>query len=171
MKKNLLTILILALMIVNVALSVITMISVTGTNKKTAALVDTIATVLNLELVTDGEDETSSISLADTEIYTIADSMTIPLKIGVDGKQEYMLCKISLSINTKDDDYKTYNSTTITQYEPYIKQAIEEVISGYDMEYCRDHRDELKDEVLQAVQKWLGSKVIYDISLSDVKFG
>jgi flagellar FliL protein len=53
MKKNLLTILILALMIVNVALSVITMISVTGTNKKTAALVDTIATVLNLEIVTE----------------------------------------------------------------------------------------------------------------------
>ena len=50
MKKNLLSVLILALMIVNVAISVITMISITGTNKKTAALVDTIATVLNLEL-------------------------------------------------------------------------------------------------------------------------
>ena len=57
MKKNLLTILILALVIVNLTLTVITMISVTGTNKKTAALVDTIATVLNLELVSDEEDE------------------------------------------------------------------------------------------------------------------
>ena len=55
MKKNLLSVLILALMIVNVAISVITMISITGTNKKTAALVDTIATVLNLELVSDEE--------------------------------------------------------------------------------------------------------------------
>ena len=36
MKKNLLSVLILALMIVNVAISVITMISITGTNKKTA---------------------------------------------------------------------------------------------------------------------------------------
>jgi flagellar FliL protein len=173
MKKNLLTILILALMIVNVALSVITMISVTGTNKKTAALVDTIATVLNLELVTDEEDPALSVSLADTEIYTIADSMTIPLKIGASGKQEYMVCKIALSINTKDEDYKTYNSTTIGTYEPYIKQAIEGVISSYDSAYLGDtlNRDEVKKEVLEAIQKWLDSKVVYDISISEVKFG
>ncbi|MCR4791229.1 MAG: flagellar basal body-associated FliL family protein [Lachnospiraceae bacterium] len=173
MKKNLLTVLILALMIVNVALSVITMISITGTNKKTAALVDTIATVLNLELVSDEEDPAQSISLADTEIYTIADSMTIPLKIGESGKQEYMICRIALSINTKDEDYKTYNSETIGTYEPYIKQAIEGVISSYDSAYLSNpaNRDEVKKEVLKAIQNWLDSSVVYDISISDVKFG
>ena len=173
MKKNLLSVLILALMIVNVAISVITMISITGTNKKTAALVDTIATVLNLELVSDEEDESSSISLADTEIYTIADSMTIPLNTNGDSKQTYMLCKISLSINMKDEDYKTYNSETIGTYEPYIKQAVEGVISSYDMEYLSNsaNREEVKKEVLEAIQKWLDSKVVYDISISDVKFG
>ncbi len=173
MKKNLLTVLILALVMVNVALSVITMISVTGTNKKTAALVDTIATVLNLELVSDEEDEAVSVSLADTEIYTIADSMTIPLKVTEGGKQEYMICRIALSINTKDDDYKTYNSETIGSYEPYIKQAIEGVISSYDSTYLQDpaNRDEAKKEILKAIQKWLDSEVVYDLSISDVKFG
>ncbi len=173
MKKNLLTVLILALVMVNVALSVITMISVTGTNKKTAALVDTIATVLNLELVSDEEDEAVSVSLADTEIYTIADSMTIPLKVTESGKQEYMICRIALSINTKDDDYKTYNSETIGSYEPYIKQAIEGVISSYDSTYLQDpaNRDEAKKEILKAIQKWLDSEVVYDLSISDVKFG
>ncbi len=173
MKKNLLTVLILALVMVNVALSVITMISVTGTNKKTAALVDTIATVLNLELVSDEEDEAASVSLADTEIYTIADSMTIPLKVTEGGKQEYMICRIALSINTKDDDYKTYNSETIGSYEPYIKQAIEGVISSYDSTYLQDpaNRDEAKKEILKAIQKWLDSEVVYDLSISDVKFG
>jgi len=173
MKKNLLTVLILALVMVNVALSVITMISVTGTNKKTAALVDTIATVLNLELVSDEEDETVSVKLADTEIYTIADSMTIPLKVTESGKQEYMICRIALSINTKDDDYKTYNSETIGSYEPYIKQAIEGVISSYDSTYLQDpaNRDEAKKEILKAIQKWLDSEVVYDLSISDVKFG
>jgi len=173
MKKNLLTVLSLALVMVNVALSVITMISVTGTNKKTAALVDTIATVLNLELVSDEEDEAASVSLADTEIYTIADSMTIPLKVTEGGKQEYMICRIALSINTKDDDYKTYNSETIGSYEPYIKQAIEGVISSYDSTYLQDpaNRDEAKKEILKAIQKWLDSEVVYDLSISDVKFG
>ena len=48
MKKNLLTVLILALLIVNIALTAVMMISVSGTNKKTAALVETIATVMDL---------------------------------------------------------------------------------------------------------------------------
>ena len=173
MKKNLLSVLILALMIVNVAISVITMISITGTNKKTAALVDTIATVLNLELVTDDEGEGPAISLADTEIYSIADQMTIPLNTNGESKQTYMICKISLSINMKDEDYKTYNSQTIGTYEPYIKQAVEGVISSYDMEYLSNsaNREEVKKEVLEAIQKWLDSKVVYDISISDVTFG
>ena len=173
MKKNLLSVLILALMIVNVAISVITMISITGTNKKTAALVDTIATVLNLELVSDDEESESAISLADTEIYTIADSMTIPLNTNGDSKQTYMLCKVSLSINMKDEDYKTYNSETLGTYESYIKQEIEGVISSYDMEYLSNsaNREEVKKEVLEEIQKWLGSKVVYDIAISDVKFG
>ena len=173
MKKNLLSVLILALMIVNVAISVITMVSITGTNKKTAALVDTIATVLNLELVSDDEDAESNISLADTEIYTISDAMTIPLKPSDDGKTVHMLCKVSLSINMKDEDYKTYNSTTLETYEEYIKQEIEGVVSSYTMDYLSDplNREDVKKEVLEEIQKFLGSKVVYDIAISDVKFG
>lgn len=173
MKKNLLSVLILALMIVNVAISVITMISITGTNKKTAALVDTIATVLNLELVSDDENAESSISLADTEIYTISDSMTIPLNTNGESKPVYMICKVSLSINMKDEDYKTYNSTTLGTYEEYIKQEIEGVVSSYTMDYLSDplNREEVKKEVLEEIQKFLGSKVVYDIAISDVKFG
>ena len=173
MKKNLLSVLILALMIVNVAISVITMISITGTNKKTAALVDTIATVLNLELVSDEEDAESSISLADTEIYTISEAMTIPLNPNGESKPVYMLCKVSLSINMKDEDYKTYNSETLGTYEEYIKQEIEGVVSSYTMDYLSDpvNREEVKKEVLQEIQKFLGSKVVYDIAISDVKFG
>lgn len=173
MKKNLLSVLILALMIVNVAISVITMVSITGTNKKTAALVDTIATVLNLELVSDDENAESSISLADTEIYTISDSMTIPLNTNGESKPVYMICKVSLSINMKDEDYKTYNSTTLGTYEEYIKQEIEGVVSSYTMDYLSDplNREDVKKEVLEEIQKFLGSKVVYDIAISDVKFG
>ena len=84
-----------------------------------------------------------------------------------------MICRVALSINTKDDDYKKYNSETIGTYEPYIKQAVEGVISSYDMEYLSNsaNREEVKKEVLEAIQKWLDSKVVYDISISDVKFG
>ena len=50
MKKNLLSVLILALLVVNIVLTTIMMLSITKTNSKTAELVTNIATVMNLEL-------------------------------------------------------------------------------------------------------------------------
>ena len=50
MKKNMLTVLILALLLVNIVLTSVLMVGVMGTNKKTADLVDNIATDLNLQL-------------------------------------------------------------------------------------------------------------------------
>ena len=124
-------------------------------------------------ILSDDEDAESSISLADTEIYTISDSMTIPLNTNGESKPVYMICKVSLSINMKDEDYKTYNSTTLGTYEEYIKQEIEGVVSSYTMDYLSDplNREEVKKEVLEEIQKFLGSKVVYDIAISDVKFG
>ena len=46
MKKNLISIIILALLVVNIVLTAIMMFSVTGAANKTAALVDNIATAL-----------------------------------------------------------------------------------------------------------------------------
>ena len=57
MKKNLISIVILALLIVNVVLSSVTLISVTGTNKKTAALEVDIAAAISIDLGEDGSEE------------------------------------------------------------------------------------------------------------------
>ena len=54
MKKNLMTVLILALLIVNIALTGVMLVSIVGTNKKTAQLVDNITTAMNLELTQRG---------------------------------------------------------------------------------------------------------------------
>ena len=50
MKKNLISIIILALLIVNIVLTAIMMFSVTTTNRKTAALVGDIASAISLDL-------------------------------------------------------------------------------------------------------------------------
>ena len=48
MKKNLMTVLILALLIVNIALTGVMLVSIVGTNKKTAQLVDNITTAVEV---------------------------------------------------------------------------------------------------------------------------
>ncbi len=81
MKKNLLSIVILALLIVNIVLTAIMMFSVVGINKKTASVVGNIASVLQLETTKpkteEGEEE---VSLENTKVYDIEDQLIIPLK-------------------------------------------------------------------------------------------
>lgn len=174
MKKNLLTVLILALLIVNIVLTSIMMISVTGTNKKTAQLVDNIATVMKLELTTPGSEgeDIEEVSLKDTEVHNLGSSMTIPLAVGEDGKQAYMLCEIGLSMNTKNKDYKSY-STQISEGEmdTLIMDAVNTVVGSHTETECRNDMDGLKAEILKAIQDLFQSDFIYKVSISGVKFG
>ena len=65
--------------------------------------------------------------MADTETYDFAESLTIPLKKDADGKDHYALVTVSLAMNTKDEDYATYQKMEkeIEDYlntdEPYDK--------------------------------------------------
>jgi len=178
MKKNLLTIVILALLLVNIALTAVMMISVTTTNNKTANLVTTIATVMNLELTGGpGTEETGGTpppTLADTEIYAIPEA-TIPLQVEIteDGKekQPYMVCEVSLQINKKHPDYKDMNPLVEGSLS-MIKDAIRSVISSKTVDECRDNEEQLKAEILTKIQSLFGgSDFIYGVSFGEVKFG
>ena len=133
MKKNLLSILILALLLVNVILTAITMFSVTSTNKKTANIVGQIASVLQLDLGTGEEGEKVAVSMEDTATYDIEEEMTIPLKPGADAKDHYAIVSVSLSMNTKSDGYKKFGET-ISEKESLIKGEIVEAFRGYTIE-------------------------------------
>lgn len=174
MKKNLLTVLILALLIVNIALTAVMMISVSGTNKKTAALVETIATVMDLELTDQSKftATTTEVSMADTTVYSLS-SMTIGLALeNPDDKTVHMVTEIALSLNNKHDDYETLGAAVVNgDYAPIIQDVIISVISAHTETYCNNNREALKKEVLEAIQSRLQSDVVYDVSFSSVVFG
>ena len=174
MKKNLLNVLILALLIVNIVLTSIMMFSVTSTNKKTAELVTNIATALNLELSVPGEEVKEVISLADTQVLNLTGTLTVPLAVEVtaegEQKQKYMVFNVALSMNTKHEDYKTY-SESITDYEQLIKSAISDVVASHTETEYRNDPEGIKAEMLEAVQNLFQSDFIYNVAISDVKIG
>ena len=71
MKKNLLSVLILTLLVINIALTSIMMFGMMSSVKSTSALVGKIAAVLNLELAMDEKDE-QQVSIADSVSYDIS---------------------------------------------------------------------------------------------------
>lgn len=167
MKKNILSVLILALLVVNIALTGIMMFSVMSTNKKTATLIDNIATVMNLELTIPGEEKVQ-VSLADTVTHDIAGEMTIPLSGGE--KQTYIMFSVSLLMNVKGDGYKDYGET-IGERESLIKDAITSVVSKYTEAECRNDFEAIKEEMLKSIQTLFQSDFIYKIAINGIKYG
>ncbi len=178
MKKNLLSVLILALLVVNIVLTAVMMFSVMGTNNKTAQLVTNIATVLELELTVPGEEEEVVISLADTAEYKLSAAMTIPLTTeyittesgGTQKKERYIMCEIALLMNTTHEDYEVYGEG-IASRETVIEDVITSVVGAHTETECRNEMEEIKAEILEEIQELFQSDFIYKIAISNVKFG
>ncbi|MCR4691096.1 MAG: flagellar basal body-associated FliL family protein [Lachnospiraceae bacterium] len=161
MKRNLLSVLILALVLVNVGLTVVMMISVTGTNKKTAALIDSISMVLNLEIEKKQEEE--PVPIADLDVYAIPEEMTILLKPDANGGAHYAMVSVSIVMNSKDEDYATYQPM-ISQRESLIKSEIMEAFGSYTKEEVESDNSIVANDIKQRLQDLFGSKFITDIS-------
>ena len=168
MKKNLISIVILALLVVNIVLSSITLLSVSGTNRKTAALVTDVAAAINLDLggQTEEEKQEVTVSMADVVTYDITD-LTVPLKKGEnDEKEHYAMLSVTLSMNSKDKDYKTYGD--LSARESLIKGEINDAVSQHTADEARENSHAIEEEILQRVQAMFDSQFIYDVTFSSI---
>lgn len=169
MKKNLMSILILALLVVNLVLTAIMMFSVTGAMKSTTALVGKIAAVLDLELNLDTDE--NAVAIENSATYDIADTMTIPLKIDEteeEPTQHYAMIQVSFQMDMSNEDYETYSETLLTN-ESIIKGEIIEVVSSHTLEEFRNDTDGVRSEILARLQRMYGSDFIYMVVFRDWK--
>lgn len=176
MKKNLMSILILALLVVNIVLTAIMMFSVTGAMKSTTALVGRIASVLDLEL--DLGADSTELSIDDIELYDISEPMTITLKMDTtldengkpkDSSQPYLRVSVSLQLDTTNEDYKKYQETLATN-ESMIKAEIIDVISSYTVQEFQNDMDGVRSEILARLRRMYNSDFIYKVVFSDYTY-
>ncbi|MCR4806215.1 MAG: flagellar basal body-associated FliL family protein [Lachnospiraceae bacterium] len=170
MKKNLLSVIILALLVVNVALTGVMMFSTITANKKTVALVDQIASILNIEVKqAEAEKDVKEISLLDTETYNIEDEMVITLKHGDDGADHYALVSVSLSIDKTDERYAELQPL-VSANESKIKSVINNTFGKYTKEEASANTQAISIEILNELQTLFDSKFIYEVYFRDIKF-
>ena len=173
MKKNLMSVIILALLVVNLVLTGIIMFSTVSANRKTIALVDDIAAILNLELesTASGEEaaEEQMVLPENSEVYDIADAMTVALKSSGDGKDHFAMCSVSFSINKQHDDYKTYQPMLAAK-ESKIKSEIIEVVGSYTKEEAQADVHVMENQILKKVQEMFDSDFVYEAYFRDIKF-
>lgn len=167
MKKNLISIVILALLVVNIVLSAITLFSVAGTNRKTAALVTDIASAIHLDLGGEEEVETQ-VPMADIVTYDMAE-VTLPLRVGEDGEAHYAVLNITLSMNSKDKDYKSYgNDGDLSPRESLLRGEISDVIGQYTVEEARVSGSVIEQQILENIQALYDSKFIFNVTINGI---
>lgn len=178
MKKNLLTIIIIALLIVNIVLTSIMMISMMGTNKKTADLVSDIAAVLSLELGTIEEEEEVQIPMSQQYIWNLEERLEIPLKSedildaegNVTGKKDhYVVFNVAFSLDTKAKGYKKYGEN-IGEYESMVRDAVTKAVSKHTIDDCRNDFETIRAEILQSVKDLFDKEFIYNVAINGIKY-
>lgn len=168
MKKNLMTVIILALVLVNLVLTAILAFTIIPQTRKSNQLIDKIASAIDLELEDGSGKDTAAVPVEDIEVYDIESSFTVNLSPSGDGKDHVAVFSIGLSLNTKSDGYKSIGIEGLKAKETLIKNDINTIVSGYTMEQFREDEQSVKDAILEDLQEMFGSDFIVGVSFSSV---
>lgn len=167
MKKNILTIVIMAATLINTVLSVVLVFAVMPAMNKTSALVDKVASVVDLEIEDpDAEEEDYTMSDLMTYAKTYDAAVNVNLKKDASGDAEHyaQLKGWVLSFNSKADDYSTVNEL-VQANDVYVDDIVKETIGGYTVTTIDVTK--AKAEIIKKVQEKYNTKAIVSISLTD----
>lgn len=166
MKKNILTVIILAATLVNLTLCGVMLFVYLPNAQKMNEMITKICQVIDLELESPLPVEKEvEIPVTDLEPISVADNMTIPLAKGSDGKVHYLSLTASIVLNTKAEDYKTVQPLISTQ-AARIKEIIQDSISNLTYENHKESKDLVKEEILSLLQKEFDTECIYRLDFA-----
>lgn len=171
MKKNLISVLILALVFANFVLTAILMFTVLPQTKKANTLIDKVCSAIDLDLNSGGASSTNNIPIDQQEIYKVNAGEDIITNLSEDGSgnKHYANIKISLVLNTKSDNYKTYTQEFLTARDDTIKNTINTIIGGYTSdEFSANNYEDVKQAILESMQEMFGADYVVGVNFSSV---
>ena len=167
MKKNLMSVLILALVVANLVLTAILMISVVPQTKKANELITKVCSAIDLELEGGKDNSSLYIPMDQLEPVSLAEgaSLTINLKDSGDGEKHHAVISVSLALDTKSDGYKKYNGAEgITSKQDLIKDEIIKIVSSHTLEEMQENRGKVQDEILARLRRMFESDFIVSVA-------
>lgn len=173
MKKNMLTIVAIALSFINLVLTAVIMFSIVPTSKATNKLVSDIASIINLEL--EGDTKTNKVPMSDMDVVTFENPIQINLRSSDDGKDHYAIIdQVSVYLIKTADDYKELsenlkNADLKSGYESTVGEIIVKQFSQHTKEEVQNNRESIKAAVLKDVQGKFGTQTMADIAFKNLR--
>jgi flagellar FliL protein len=162
MKKNILTVVIMAATVINLVLTIVLVFSIMPAMQKTTNLIDKVASVIDLEIEDKNKDEE----------YTIADLESFPItydsaqKLGLAAEEGdttlhvFMIEGMTISFNMKAEDYQ--------QISEMIKgdtSRVEDIVNKTVGSYTKSNFDQVKvaSECVKKIQELYDTKCVVDL--------
>lgn len=167
MKKNLMSVLILALVLANLVLTGILAFTIIPQTKKSNELIDKVCNAIHLELES---GESISVPIENIYVHNIVDEFTCNLKKGEDGKDHFAIFKVGFSLNTKSEEYdEGAGIESLTSKETIIRDRINSIVSQFTIdEFNAEGNYAVKQEILKEMQSLFGAEFIVGVSFSSV---
>lgn len=167
MKKNLMSVVILALVLANLILTAVLTISILPQTKQANELITKVCAAIDLDLEGGSSTSSATVPLDQVETYNVNEgkSMTINLKAGEDGVNHYVVMEVTLGIDTKHEDYAKYGSADqLSAKEGLIKDRIFSVVSSHTIDEMRNDQQSVQDEIVEELRKMYNSDFIVSVS-------
>lgn len=164
MKKNLITVIILAICVVNLILNIMLVFVCMPSARKTNDLITRIASVLDLEL--EGEDEQQTVDLKHMANFNI-EAQVVNLKDDGSGEEHYVQMGLTLGLDNSSKDYETLNGVLADASGAVFDEA-RNVIQNYTYAEVSDQatQEKIKKQILENLQKKYSTQCIYSVSFS-----
>lgn len=165
MKKNILTVIILALTLINAGLTAFLIFVIVPTSNKTNNLVNKVAQIIDLELEAPKADE-EDISISDITTYDLTDKQTYNLKKS-DERNHYASMYVTLSINKKHKDTEKYQEL-LKENENIISEIIRTEFSKYTIDEVNENMKTIKENVKDDIRDHFNSEFIINVSFGNL---
>lgn len=173
MKKSLINIITLAVSVANMVLMVVLVFAIVPAMNNTNHLITTICSAIELELSNStGYVGAEDIPIENLAVYNLSEQIQGNLKNGIDGKPHYMIFSVTISMNSKHEDYSTYGTAeAMLEREGLIRSRIYKVVAEYTLEEAQADVESIEKKVLASLKElYNNSNFIIDVSFSDYIF-
>lgn len=166
MKKNIVSIVILALSVANLVLSALLIFTFMPQAKKTDKLVTEICSVLKIELDSSGVKD--KVELKNLEYCSLEDKINISI-VDSENTVHYAQVSATLTLNKTSTDYATFNEKMQSGIDSVIYDEVRTVISGYTFEQIGSHKydDEIQNKIRDSLNDKFDTTCIYEVSFRD----
>ncbi len=174
MKKNLMSVLIMALVFINVVLSAVIMMTLVPSAKQSNKLIQEVCNAIELELNSGKVYNVSSSPIDQTDVISLTGDSegTFTLKgTDADGKRHYVVTEVSITLNKADDDYEEMSLLI-----PGREKLLKEIVSNTFLKYTLDEvtttegQESVRDDMLFEMQDLFDSDFIVAVNFSSTNY-